>query len=164
MSLDTKSNTNEAAPKAVWRLEGTLLKGKEVTTLSDGAAKSILRGSATALVVRRIAGKIYRIQKSGHANDGWSDKKGTKNVSYVEYRICKPSQACSKVEHGGTVKIMTIATKFKASQQPQESLREHLPTRAHLKKTKTHLSDQARTPTFLDGHSGDLCKEMQNGR
>lgn len=92
-------------------------------------------------------------------------KTAKKNVSYVEYRNCKPSQACSKVEHrGGTVKIMTIATKFKALKPPHENPTESLPTRAHLKKSKTHLSDRARAPKFLDGHSGDLCKEIQSRR
>lgn len=131
------------------------MKAKKVTTISDGVAKSILRGSTTALAVRCTTAKIHRIYKSGHANDLWTAKNGKENMSYVEYRLCKPSQACSKVEHGGTVKVMTIATKFKALEQPQESQRECLPTRSHLKKTKTHLSDQARAPKLLVGHSGD---------
>lgn len=46
------------------------------TTISDGAAKSILRGSATVLAVRHTTGKNHSIEKSGHANDVWKDKNG----------------------------------------------------------------------------------------
>ena len=118
------------------------------TSTSDGAAKSILKGSITALAVKTFYWRFHRIQNQ--AMQMMSGKiKPAEIGDYVEYRNCKSSRACSKVEHGGNVKIMTRATIFKAPERPQESLRVSLPARARQTKRPSPIY-QTRTQKLSD--------------